>query len=204
MLKRKSANRITSRNYINTYFCTLAIIRDGRLNGELDGGQVKKVLIKLVLFFRGQQLPVDQVGRLDNNNQLKTMTKQRANTLIFCLCIPGLVMAFLFLKNAMSGNNNISITVSESKKEINISADFPDEKSKRVQDFLRNKLKMVDLNDLTYLEIEHYSTPDRLMRFYIKSRPGSVELSMNKEENDIQAYQRMKETGEEIKEVLTN
>ena len=128
------------------------------------------------------------------------MTKKKLYFLI-ALSILATLIAVPFLKHALGGRNT-NISISENKNEVNISAEFPKEKSKAVQDYLRKKLNLADLPDLNHLEIKHYSTPDKLMNFYIKSRPGYVKLSLDKGDNDLNAYKKMKETGEEIKKVL--
>jgi hypothetical protein len=129
------------------------------------------------------------------------MKRQKTALLIIGLSLLVGTAGYTFLHKIFS-NHNTSITISENKEQLNISADFPKEKSKRLQDFIRTKLKLEDLQDLSYLEIKDYTTPDNQMNFYIHSKPGYLELSMKKEANDKDAYARMKEVGEELKTVL--
>ena len=111
------------------------------------------------------------------------------------------LFGFLFFKRSIAGEN-ISINISENKDEIGISAHFPKTKSKAVQDFLRKKLNLTDLANLNYLEIKDYSTPDKLLRCYIKMRSESVKILLDKTKNDSDGYTIIKETGEELKTVL--
>ena len=114
---------------------------------------------------------------------------------LFFFC--GVAGVALFKKN-----KNTNISVSETKDEITVMAQFPDGKSKRVQDQLRTQLNLTDLPDLTHVEVKRYQTPDRHMRFYIKSKPGYVKLRMDKDENNIDAQAKMKQTGKIIGEAL--
>ncbi len=129
------------------------------------------------------------------------MTKKRTTYLFITLSLLVLVVAVPFLKKEIMGEST-SIYISDNKDELRISADFPKAKSKPVQDYLSKKLNLSDLPDLNYLEIKHYQTPDRLMSFYIKSRAGYVKILLDKDENDLDAYNKMKETGEGLKKVL--
>jgi hypothetical protein len=127
------------------------------------------------------------------------MRNQKAGWLLVALFILVGIAGFAFFKK----DGKINISVSETNNDVSVIAEFPDEKSKRVQDHLRTALNLTDLPDLTHLEIKHYQTPDRLMRFYIKSKSGYVKLKMNKAENNIQAQAKLKQAGDLINEALT-
>ena len=132
--------------------------------------------------------------------KLLNMTKP-INYLLPTMLLLLVLFGFLFFKRNIAGEN-ISINISENKDEIGISAHFPKTKSKAVQDFLRKKLNLTDLANLDYLEIKDYSTPDKLLRCYIKIRPESVKILLDKNKNDSGGYAIIKETGEELKKVL--
>ena len=106
------------------------------------------------------------------------------NKRIKALLIPGALLALFVLGYAANKNRSedISIGTSETTQELTLFADFPDRKSEAVQDFLVKNLNLTDLTDLRHLEIKHYQTPDRSMRFYIKSTEGSLRISLNKNE----------------------
>src|SRR5688572_8541329 len=129
------------------------------------------------------------------------MTKQQTSYLVAFSLIGGFLLIGL-IRN-VGNRNNTSITLSENKSSVNISAEFPESKSGKVHDYFRHKLNLADLPDLSHLEIKDYSTPDNRMRFYIRSMPGSIELSLDKNQNSVDAYETIKETAEEIKQVLT-
>ena len=61
---------------------------------------------------------------------------------------------------------------------------------------------MIRQTNYIYLEIKDYSTPDKLLRCYIKIRPESVKILVGKNKNDSDGYTIIKETGEELKKVL--
>jgi hypothetical protein len=132
--------------------------------------------------------------------KLLNMTKP-INYLLPTILLLLVLFGFLFFKRSIAGEN-ISITISENKDEVRISGYFPKTKSKAVRHFLRKKLNLTDLANLNYLEIKDYSTPDKLLRCYIKIRPESVKILLDKNKNDSDGYAIIKETGEELKKVL--
>jgi len=126
---------------------------------------------------------------------------KRTNYLLSALLLLALVGTISFLKKEIMGNS-ASIRISETKDELSISAEFPKTRSRLVHDYLAKKLNLTDLSDLSYVEIKHYQTPDRLMDFYIKSRAAYIKIVLNKGDNSRYAYNKMKETGEGLKKVL--
>jgi hypothetical protein len=123
------------------------------------------------------------------------------------LAIALLVLTFFvvapLLKNALTGKDT-RIDISDNKNELTILSSFPKTNSKKVNDYLRSKLNLTDLSDLNYLEIMIYQTPDKLMTFHIKSRADYLKILLDKNKNSFEAYKKMKEMGEGLKEVLTN
>src|SRR5688500_10569994 len=122
------------------------------------------------------------------------------NKRIKALLIPGALLALFVLGYAANKNRSedISIGTSETTQELTLFADFPDRKSEAVQDFLVKNLNLTDLTDLRQLEIKHYQTPDRSMRFYIKSTEGSLRISLNKNENDLHALKQGEENSSAV------
>lgn len=130
------------------------------------------------------------------------MSKTRTTYLIIALSLLTFVAATAFLKNAT--REDINISISDNDDELRISASFPNAKSGEIHSYLRNKLNLSDLSDLKHLEIKRYQTPDGLMSFNIKSRDGYVKMLLNKNVNSREAYDKMKEAGEGLKEVLAH
>lgn len=95
-------------------------------------------------------------------------------------------------------NNDVDIRISETKDELVISASYPEKESKRVHEYVKSKLKMTDISDLRYLEIEEYQTPDQNMSFHIRSRDGYLKIVLDRSKNTDQSYKVMKETGQEL------
>jgi hypothetical protein len=113
------------------------------------------------------------------------------------------IVSAIFI-NAIMFSHDITISVSETKHKLNLSASFPDRDSKKVHDYIKSQLNMSDLTDMQSVEIKHYETPDYKMRFYIKSRNGSIRIVFDKDENTLAAYRKLKKTGEGLKKVLAN
>ena len=111
-----------------------------------------------------------------------------------------LVATVTFFQKGIGKSTRVQI--SDTGDKLRISAEFPGSKSGFVHDYLKTKLNLSDLTDLNYLEIKHYDTPDRLMRFYIKSRADYVKISLNKNENTRDAYHKLKEAGEDLAKAL--
>jgi hypothetical protein len=113
-----------------------------------------------------------------------------------------LIAAIVFI-NARMFRNDIKIGVSEDNDELTLSATFPDSDSEMVQDYIKSELRMTDLSDLHAVEIKHYETPNRKMRFYIKSKDGYIKIVLKRDENSSAAYYKLKRTSKGLEEVLT-
>ena len=123
---------------------------------------------------------------------------------VIASCTVFAIIAGAIFINARMFRNDISISVSETKHEFKLSASFPDKDSKEVHDYLKSRLNMTDLSDMSAVEIENYETPDYKMRFYIRSRNGSIKIILDKDENTLAAYHKLKKTSEGLKKLLAN
>src|SRR5687768_743634 len=128
------------------------------------------------------------------------MSKPRTTYLIVALLLLTFVAVTAFLKN--DSGDNINISISDDGDELMLSASFPKTKSGEIHSYLRNKLNLSDLSDFRHLEIKKYQTPDGLMSFYIKTRDGYVKIILNKNINSPEAYNKIKEAGAGLNEVL--
>lgn len=99
-------------------------------------------------------------------------------------------------------NNDVDIRISETKDELVVSASYPEKESKRVQDYVRSKLKMTDISDLRYLEIKKYQAPGQNMNFHIRSRDGYLKIVLDRSKNTYQSYKALKETGQGLGKLL--
>jgi hypothetical protein len=127
--------------------------------------------------------------------QMKNYTVLAASFLVTCV-----IAAVVFLE---FNKDDIAISFSETRDQVTLSVSFPDEDSKRVQDYVKAQLKMTDLSDLKNLEVKQYHTPDQQMRFSIKSRDGYIKIALDKIKNPPAAYSRLKKIGNGLNTLLT-
>lgn len=115
---------------------------------------------------------------------------------LICLALLGMGF-FSFLPK-----HDINIEVSENEESISVTASFPAEKSSSVYEYLRSEMDVSDLGELHWLEIKEYETPDKKMRFHIKTRIKLLMIEMNKKENSLPAQAKLREFGDGLKHVL--
>lgn len=101
-------------------------------------------------------------------------------------------------------NNNIDISIAENKETIRLVASYPTDKSKNIHQYIKDFFGITDITDLEDVEVKQYQTPDKSMRFHIKSRNGYLKLVMKKEENTQAAIDKLREAAGGIKRVLAN
>lgn len=117
----------------------------------------------------------------------------------FFLVVAMACLPYLFKK---INGNDISITVNESKEQFKISADFPDDKTRSVQRCLD---KSLDPSGMSFVNtrIDGEISPGNGMLFFLKLSPGHLNIKLDKRKNSPGSYRKMKELGEDLKEVLT-
>ena len=126
------------------------------------------------------------------------MKNQKLLPVVLCF----LIIAAAVVLFSMRKNSDIEIAISESKDEWVLFASFPTKHADRAHSYIKSQLRMTDLTDLRYVEIKRYETPDRKMRFHITSRPGSIEIVMDREQNSHEAYEKLRKAAEGLKSVL--
>lgn len=124
--------------------------------------------------------------------------KTAAFLMTFCLVI---VMACLpYLTKKINGDD-ISITVSESDDWYRISADYPEEKTRKVQRCMDEYLEPSGMSFVN-ARIDGDMKLDNKAYFYINTSPGTLKIKLDKHKNSMASYRRMKKLGEELKDVL--
>jgi hypothetical protein len=122
--------------------------------------------------------------------------------LMISLVIMGIIATGIFLREYYT-DHYINITVAEDEYELKIIAEFPEEKSKALHDYLRTQINLSDLPDLDNVVIKKYHTPDDKMIVYLKSTPGYLKIILVKQRNSKEAYLKLKNASEGIKHVFT-
>lgn len=118
--------------------------------------------------------------------------------LILAIGLLAAIASFPFLKKEMNGDN-IRVSVKESTDEYKFSADFNEKQSKKVQQFMDDFLEQ---NTFRNAEIDADITLDDRTKFYIQLHPGEVKIKLNKSENSLESYKKIKKMGEGIKQIL--
>ena len=117
----------------------------------------------------------------------------------FCSLAASTIVSFPYLKKKFNGDN-INISVKESTDEYKFSADFNENQSMKVQQFMDDFL---DQHTFTNAEIDADITLDDKTKFYVKAFPGELRIKLNKRKNSIESYRKIKKMGEGIKQILT-
>ena len=99
-------------------------------------------------------------------------------------------------------NNNIDISITENKESIKLVASFPKNRSRGVQEYIKNFFGITDITDMDAVEVKQYHTQDGSMIFHLKSRNGYLKIAMNKAENTKEAVEKLRAAAEGVKQVL--
>ena len=126
--------------------------------------------------------------------------KTAAFLMTFCLVI---IMACLpYLTKKISGND-ISITVSESDDWYKLTADYPEEKTRKVQSCMDEYLEPSGMSFVD-ARIDGDIALDNKANFYINTSPGTLKIKKEKKKNSTASYRRMKKLGNELKNLLAD
>lgn len=126
--------------------------------------------------------------------------KTAAFLMTFCLVI--LMACLPYLTKKINGDN-ISISVSESDDWYKITADYPEEQTRKVQRCLDEYLEPSGMSFVN-ARIDGDIALDNKANFYIRTSPGTLNIKLDKQKNSTASYRRMKKLGEELKEVLAD
>ena len=110
--------------------------------------------------------------------------------------------AVLLLAAGCGTDNDINISISETDDELVVAARYPEKESKRVHQYVKTKLRMTDISDFNHLEIKEYQPPHQRMNFHIKSRDGYLKIVLDKKENTMRSYERLKDAGKGLQKLL--
>ena len=107
---------------------------------------------------------------------------------------------FALVLHKLYHNDNISINISESAKTYRFYARYNSQRTADIQHYLFTHLhpkKAVD-----YASLDEEVILDDMTSINIKTAPGKLQLILNKEKNDFEAYARIKALGEGLKQQL--
>lgn len=125
--------------------------------------------------------------------------KTTAFLLVFCLV--SALVSYPFFKKKFN-EDNIRISVSESDDRYKISADYPKNKTRRIQKYLDECLQPSGMSFVN-ARIDGDISPGNGMHFYIDTAPGSLTIRFDRRKNSATAYRKMKQMGEGLGEIVT-
>lgn len=117
--------------------------------------------------------------------------------------VRNLLLLSFCLSCSQPDSHNIKIKVSESEHYYKMLVHFNTGKTKDVEVFMDNKIGNRNNVSFTNTKIDGKITLDDHTTFYIKKYPGYLQLKLDKEENSVEAYQRIKSMCEGIKKIVS-
>ncbi len=113
----------------------------------------------------------------------------------------------LFLSSVLSSclhqHDDISISIQEDEEEYRLSARYDDSKTGAVENYIKTcTASNGRFNYSGHGDINATVTLDDKSRVYIRSREGRLKIKFNKEENTEEAYERIRDMCEGIKDLL--
>ena len=98
--------------------------------------------------------------------------------------------------------HDVSISISDDEDVYRMKALYDEHKTKAVQRRINKYLKENNSMSFVNSSIDADITLDDGTSFYVVSRPGKLKIKMDRTENSEEAYDKVKEMCEEIKDLL--
>lgn len=115
--------------------------------------------------------------------------------ILVIICVMG-AFGFIWYAFHAIGERNISIRVNESEDVYRLYATYDRHKTGRIHRLLRDELH----NDLFRKNnVDADLTLDDDTRVHIKTTPGKLVILLNKHENNLESYRRIRDLGEGVK-----
>ncbi len=121
--------------------------------------------------------------------------------LILCTLFVGCFFIYIMHRIYVQADKNISVSVKETENTYQIYASYSRFRSRQIQNYVDRQLNANHV--FRNARIDADMTFDRNLLVHVKNRPGLLVIRMDKTKNDSDAYYRIKELGEGIKEKLT-
>src|SRR5215217_2469894 len=112
--------------------------------------------------------------------------------LLLCLC----------LSCSQFHGNRTNITVSEDNNVYRMTAKFDANKTKGIQDYIDQCLEKHGHISFVNSRTDASITLHDKTTFYIKSKPGNLEIKLNKKENAVSSYNKIKKMCEGVKSII--
>lgn len=121
--------------------------------------------------------------------------------LFITLCILFSIMLINASAKAQTKQSNLSISVSDSPKTYEFSAEFDADKMPKVLGYMDGHLKGTGIS-FKNTQADADLTLDNKMTFHMKSSPGKLAFKFDKRKNSAEFYKQFKEMCEGLKTVI--
>jgi hypothetical protein len=99
-------------------------------------------------------------------------------------------------------NGNINISYKETGHTYSMKADFPESRTKEVDEYMNDKIGSASNMSFTNTRIDGTLALDDHTTFYVKKAPGTLRVSLDKDKNSERSYLEIKSMCDGIKKVL--
>ena len=128
------------------------------------------------------------------------MLKKIFLVIFVCTLVTAGFFAYALYK--MSAANNTSVNISDSDGSYQFYASFTKKRTRQVQKYLDDQLNTNKL--FRNATIDAMVTLDDNTNVYIRTTPGRLLIKLDKNENTVASYHRIKRVGEQIKMKLAD
>jgi hypothetical protein len=101
-------------------------------------------------------------------------------------------------------DHNLSVTVKETGDSYRFRAEYPRKETGRIYRFINQELSSAHIFESADDVMDITTTLNDNTRFYVKSRPGSLLISVQRDENSSASYARIKQLCADISNHLKN
>lgn len=98
-------------------------------------------------------------------------------------------------------SDDVKISVKDSDDTFEFYAKFDKSKTRKIQDFINKEIAPSSL--VTDKDLDVTTTLDDKTQFEIKESPGKVQIKLDKEDNSVASYKRIKKMCEGIKGIIS-
>jgi len=117
------------------------------------------------------------------------------------------ILLFLFAVSIATfscreNHHNISISYKETDHTYSMKADFPESRTRDIDEYMNDKIGNASNMSFTNTRIDGTLALDDHTTFYIKKSPGTLKVSLDKDKNSERSYLKIKSMCDGIKKVL--
>ena len=107
-----------------------------------------------------------------------------------------------FMSCMNNNNDDTSLTFTDTEHDYSMDAYFGQDRMRDVEHYMDRKIGRRSRMSFVNLRSDGKLTLDDNTKFYIKKYPGHIGINFDKDENSEEAYHRIKDLCEGMKEVL--